>query len=65
LPDRGGDAPDLAVGTGRCAEIATGAVLPKGANAVVMVEYTRVEGPWSTCSGRPLRVKTVSCPVPT
>ena len=41
---RAGDAPTASVGPGRAAEIATGAVVPRGANAVVMVEYTRLEG---------------------
>lgn len=41
---RAGDEPDASVGPGRSAEIATGAVVPRGANAVVMVEYTRLEG---------------------
>jgi molybdenum cofactor synthesis domain-containing protein len=35
-----GQAPAVAVGTGTCAEIATGAPLPAGADAVVMVEQT-------------------------
>jgi len=35
-----GAAPDVTVGTGEAAEISTGAVLPDGADAVVMVERT-------------------------
>jgi molybdenum cofactor synthesis domain-containing protein len=35
-----GVAPDLSIGDGEAAEISTGAVLPDGANAVVMVERT-------------------------
>src|SRR5689334_3371604 len=35
-----GRAPQHAIAPGRCAEIATGAPLPTGANAVVMVEQT-------------------------
>ncbi len=35
--------PDLNVGRGEAAEIATGAVLPSGADAVVMIEYTRMD----------------------
>ncbi|MFC7154079.1 molybdopterin biosynthesis protein [Halomarina halobia] len=35
-----GTEPDVVVGEGECAEISTGAVLPEGANAVVMVERT-------------------------
>ncbi len=39
-----GSVPKKAVGKGVCAEIATGAMLPKGADAVVMVEDTEIEG---------------------
>lgn len=35
-----GSEPDVEVGEGECAEISTGAVLPPGADAVVMVERT-------------------------
>jgi len=35
-----GAAPDVTVGPGTCAEISTGAVMPDGAGAVVMVERT-------------------------
>lgn len=35
-----GDTPCVSVKNGKCVRIATGAVIPKGANAVVMVEYT-------------------------
>ena len=35
-----GSEPDVEVGPGECAEISTGAVLPPGADAVVMVERT-------------------------
>lgn len=35
--------PDINVETGESAEIATGAVMPSGADAVVMVEYTRTD----------------------
>ena len=35
-----GSRPDFAVGPGQCAEIATGAPVPAGADAVVMVEHT-------------------------
>ncbi len=41
---RAGDDPRSTIGPGRAAEIATGAVVPRGANAVVMVEYTRLVG---------------------
>ncbi|MEM3693127.1 MAG: molybdopterin molybdotransferase MoeA [Candidatus Bathyarchaeia archaeon] len=36
-----GEVPSLEIGSGEAAEVATGAPIPKGANAVVMVEYTR------------------------
>lgn len=32
------------IGVGQCMEIATGAPLPRGADSVVMVEYTKAEG---------------------
>ncbi|MFA5868158.1 MAG: gephyrin-like molybdotransferase Glp [Candidatus Bathyarchaeia archaeon] len=35
---------DGVVGAGECVEIATGAPVPKGADAVVMVEYTKLAG---------------------
>lgn len=34
--------PDIKIDDGEAAEIATGAVMPEGADAVVMVEYTRI-----------------------
>ncbi len=39
-----GDMPDVAVGPGRAVEIATGAPMPEGADAVVMVEDTTLDG---------------------
>jgi molybdenum cofactor synthesis domain-containing protein len=39
-----GALPRMAVSQGEAVEIATGAPLPRGANAVVMVEYTKEEG---------------------
>ncbi|MBO8179033.1 MAG: molybdopterin biosynthesis protein [Archaeoglobus sp.] len=39
-----GKKPEIEVNRGEAAEIATGAMMPKGANAVVMVEYTRKRG---------------------
>ena len=39
-----GQAPDRVVGSGDCVQIATGAPIPEGADAVVMVERTRAEG---------------------
>ena len=38
-----GQVPQKAIGTGECAEIATGAPMPDGADAVVMVEETDVD----------------------
>ena len=39
-----GEVPAVAVGSGECVEIATGAPMPPGANAVVMVEETHRTG---------------------
>jgi molybdopterin molybdotransferase len=36
-----GDAPAFEIGTGQCASIHTGGMLPAGADAVVMLEYTQ------------------------
>jgi molybdenum cofactor synthesis domain-containing protein len=36
--------PDISVGEGKAVEIATGAMIPRGADSVVMVEYTRRKG---------------------
>ncbi|MCD6236052.1 MAG: molybdopterin biosynthesis protein, partial [Thaumarchaeota archaeon] len=41
---RVGEKPQVTVKQGECAEIATGAPIPPGADAVVMVEYTKKEG---------------------
>ncbi len=35
--------PDIRIGKGEAAEIATGAVMPEGADSVVMVEYTSID----------------------
>lgn len=37
-----GETPDFSIGQGQAAEISTGGMLPKGADAVVMVEHTEV-----------------------
>jgi molybdopterin molybdotransferase len=37
-----GDAPVFEIGTGQCALIHTGGMLPNGADAVVMLEYTQI-----------------------
>ncbi len=39
-----GSVPDVVVDNGTVVEISTGAMMPAGADAVVMVEYTRIEG---------------------
>ena len=39
-----GDAPSFEIGAGQCALIHTGGMLPKGADAVVMLEYTQTTG---------------------
>lgn len=41
---KAGDAPSITLGAGECAAIMTGAPLPAGADAVVMVEYTEAHG---------------------
>ncbi len=38
-----GDTPDIAIGSGQCTQIATGAMMPEGADAVVIVENTSIE----------------------
>ena len=38
-----GDRPEASVGSGQCIQIATGAMMPRGADAVVMVEDTETE----------------------
>ena len=38
-----GDMPSIEISSGTCVEISTGAPIPRGANAVVMVEYTKAE----------------------
>ena len=39
-----GEIPDVEVGIGEAVEIDTGAVLPRGADSVIMVEYTKRDG---------------------
>src|SRR5262249_29033437 len=41
---KAGDTPQTAVTPGTCIQIMTGAAVPQGADAVVMIEHTRVEG---------------------
>jgi molybdenum cofactor synthesis domain-containing protein len=41
---RAGERPELKVAEQECVEIATGALIPEGADAVVMVEYANVDG---------------------
>lgn len=38
-----GDMPSIEISSDTCVEISTGAPIPRGANAVVMVEYTKAE----------------------
>ena len=47
-----GDAPAFEIGAGQCALIHTGGMLPDGADAVVMLEYTQT----SQASDRPEKV---------
>ena len=51
---RMGAAPTVAVSHGKCAAIPTGAVLPDGADAVVMVEYTAETMPGTIEVTRPV-----------
>ena len=39
-----GETPDVAIESGKAAKIVTGAMMPRGANAVVMLEYTKNNG---------------------
>jgi molybdopterin molybdotransferase len=41
---KAGDTPSVTVTTGTCVQIMTGAAVPSGADAVVMIEHTRAEG---------------------
>jgi molybdopterin molybdotransferase len=41
---KAGDTPNISVAPGTCIQIMTGAAVPQGADAVVMIEHTRVEG---------------------
>lgn len=50
---RMGTAPTATVGPGECVQIPTGAVLPSGADAVVMVEYTAETMPGTIEVSRP------------
>jgi len=56
-----GETPDVEVGDGECAEISTGAVVPRGADAVVMVERTQV-APRASQEGERVDVKTALAP---
>ncbi|WP_434522275.1 molybdopterin biosynthesis protein [Halorubrum sp. AS12] len=56
-----GAAPDVAVEPGTCAEISTGAVMPDGADAVVMVERTDEIGAGDSESSR-IAVRTSVAP---
>ncbi|TSD15205.1 molybdopterin biosynthesis protein [Haloglomus irregulare] len=57
-----GEAPDVTVPAGGCAEISTGAVLPEGADAVVMVERTDSVSGGDAASDRTVRVRTSLAP---
>jgi molybdopterin molybdotransferase len=41
---KAGDTPQISVMPGTCVQIMTGAAVPQGADAVVMIEHTRTEG---------------------
>jgi molybdopterin molybdotransferase len=49
-----GQSPKVALGPGECARIATGGMLPDGADAVVMVEQTQEVGPKTIEALRPV-----------
>jgi len=53
-----GAMPDFEIRAGQAAQIPTGGFLPRGADAVVMVEYTNPAGPDSIEVTRPVTVKT-------
>ena len=53
-----GAMPDFEIGTGQAAPIPTGGFLPRGADSVVMVEYTNPAGSGSIEVTRPVTVKT-------
>ncbi len=58
-----GEAPRVEVSQGKAVEVPTGGMLPKGADAVVMVEYTApLDNTQSRCRGPWRRVKTCSRP---
>jgi molybdopterin molybdotransferase len=59
-----GDAPSFEIGAGQCAMIHTGGMLPKGADAVVMLEYTQAIRR-DDLHGRPDENRTGASPVPT
>ena len=49
-----GEEPGFAIGSGECAWMPTGGMLPKGSDAVVMVEYTEKLGPDTILLSRPV-----------
>lgn len=49
-----GEVPQFAIGSGECAWMPTGGMLPEGSNAVVMVEYTEKLGPDTILLSRPV-----------
>jgi molybdopterin molybdotransferase len=53
-----GEMPDFEIGPGQAAQIPTGGFLPRGADAVVMVEYTNAAGEGGIEVTRPVTVKT-------
>jgi molybdopterin molybdotransferase len=53
-----GTMPDFEILSGQAAQISTGGFLPRGADAVVMVEYTNQAGPQSIEVNKPVTVRT-------
>lgn len=53
----GHDVSNIRIGPGECAEIMTGAAVPEGANAVVMIEYTNGYGGRTPSSGTMIEIQ--------
>lgn len=58
----GQDVTGIAIASGECAEIMTGAAVPAGANAVVMVEYTTDHGRRTPSSGSDIEIQRSVAP---
>jgi len=58
-----GRMPTRRVGTGQCAKIMTGAPVPEGADAVVMVEHTEAAGDGNVSIGKAVSAGANICPL--